>query len=84
MDRLVAVHANDSRVPLGANVDRHANIGEGHIGSDAFAVMLNDPRLREVPWILEVPGTGKGPDLDNINRLRSLAHLTPAVAHPTA
>lgn len=79
LEKLVAVHANDSRAPLGANVDRHANIGEGHIGNDAFGVMLNDPRLRNLPWILEVPGEGQGPDLDNINRLRSLAHLDAAV-----
>jgi deoxyribonuclease-4 len=80
IDRLIAIHANDSRVACGANVDRHANIGEGHIGNDAFAVLLNDSRLRELPWILEVPGSGQGPDIDNINRLRTLAHLEPVVA----
>lgn len=79
LHRLVAVHANDSRVELGANVDRHANIGDGHIGRDAFAVMLADPRLREVPWILEVPGAGQGPDLEQVNLLRELAGLEPAV-----
>jgi deoxyribonuclease IV len=78
MDRLVLVHANDSRAELGANRDRHANIGEGLIGSDAFAAMLADERLRRVPWILEVPGAGDGPDLANVNRLRELAGLEPA------
>jgi deoxyribonuclease-4 len=81
LDRLVAIHANDSRVPLGANADRHANIGEGHLGLEAFSAMLNHPRLRErdLPWILEVPGDGQGPDLVNVNRLRDLAGLPPAV-----
>ena len=78
MDRLVLVHANDSRAELGANRDRHANIGEGVIGEDAFAAMLADERLRRVPWILEVPGEGDGPDLVNVNRLRRLAGLEPA------
>ena len=80
LHRLVAVHANDSRVELGANVDRHANIGDGHIGREAFATMLADPRLGDAPWILEVPGAGQGPDLVQVNLLRELAGRPPAVA----
>jgi deoxyribonuclease IV len=79
-DRLVLVHANDSREDLGANRDRHANIGEGLIGEAGFGLLLEDPRLRRVPWVLEVPGAGEGPDLENVNRLRDLAGLEPAVA----
>jgi deoxyribonuclease-4 len=75
LHRLAVVHANDSRVPLGGNADRHANIGEGHMGAEAFARLLADPRLRRVPWILEVPGSGQGPDLEQVNRLRTLAGL---------
>lgn len=82
-DRLVLVHANDFREELGANRDRHANIGEGCIGTAGFARLLDDPRLRAVPWILEVPGAGQGPDRENINRLRELAGMAPApVAEP--
>ncbi|TMC47575.1 MAG: deoxyribonuclease IV [Chloroflexi bacterium] len=84
LDRLVAVHANDSRVALGANVDRHANIGDGHIGREAFGRMLTDSRLRDLPWILEVPGAGQGPDLEQVNLLRELAGLEPAVAAEVA
>ena len=80
IDRLVLVHANDSREELGANRDRHANIGEGLIGAAGFGMLLEDPRLRGVPWVLEVPGEGQGPDLANVNRLRELAGLAPAVA----
>ncbi|MDB5063618.1 MAG: deoxyribonuclease, partial [Chloroflexi bacterium] len=79
-DRLRLVHANDSRVELGANRDRHANIGEGFIGTAGFGLMLGDPRLGSVPWVLEVPGDGQGPDLANVNRLRELAGRAPAVA----
>jgi deoxyribonuclease IV len=73
-DRLDAIHANDSKTPLGARVDRHENIGLGHIGEEAFARMLNHPRLRDLPWILEVPGLEKkGPDAANIQLLHLLA-----------
>ncbi|HEX3604440.1 MAG TPA: TIM barrel protein, partial [Candidatus Dormibacteraeota bacterium] len=78
-DRLALVRANDSVVELGAARDRHANIGEGCIGAAGFARLLEHPRLRAVPWILEVPGDGQGPDLKQVNRLRELAGL-PTVA----
>jgi deoxyribonuclease-4 len=71
---LFAVHANDSKNPLGARKDRHENIGQGHIGEDAFRRMLQHPRLRHLPWILEVPGfENKGPDQKNIQLLHQLA-----------
>ena len=79
-ERLELVHANDSRTPLGSHADRHANIGEGHIGLEGFSLLLADERLRTVPWLLEVPGTDRqGPDLANINRLRACAGLPPRV-----
>lgn len=79
LDRLTLVHANDSRAEFQSNVDRHANIGDGHIGTEAFGMLLNDERLRNLPWVLEVPGDSKqGPDLPNVNRLRALAGLQPA------
>jgi deoxyribonuclease-4 len=85
-DRLALVHANDSRRPLGSNVDRHANIGEGEIGVEAFRLLLADERVRGVPWILEVPGTaGSGPDLASINLLRECAGMAALdVADPVA
>src|SRR6266542_1706445 len=55
-ERVVAVHANDSKVPLGSHKDRHENIGQGMIGEAAFARMLTHPALRHLPWIMEVPG----------------------------
>jgi deoxyribonuclease-4 len=74
LDRLVAIHANDSVYPLGSHRDRHANIGEGHIGDAGFAALLAQPALRDLPWVLEVPGVDRaGPNLENIIRLRNLA-----------
>ncbi|MHB0868753.1 MAG: deoxyribonuclease IV [Chloroflexota bacterium] len=76
---LRAFHINDSKTPLGSNVDRHENIGYGLIGEEAFARIMRHPALREVPFILEVPGmTNEGPDKPNIDTLRRLAGLADA------
>ena len=73
-ERLIAIHANDSKTPLGARKDRHENIGQGCIGEEGFRLMLQNENLRRVPWILEVPGLAqKGPDRANIDILRRLA-----------
>jgi len=55
LDRLRAIHLNDSLNPRGARKDRHACIGEGHIGLDAFARIVNHPRLKDLPFYLETP-----------------------------
>ncbi|MDD6278281.1 MAG: deoxyribonuclease IV [Oscillospiraceae bacterium] len=55
LDRLKAVHLNDSMNPLGAHKDRHAKIGEGHIGADALIRVINHPVLKKLPFILETP-----------------------------
>jgi len=71
---LLAIHANDSKTPLGARRDRHENIGEGQIGSAGFRRMLRHQQLKTYPWILEVPGfDNKGPDKANIDILHRLA-----------
>lgn len=74
LDRLQLIHANDSKVGLNSYVDRHANIGYGQIGAEAFARMLAHPALRELAWTLEVPGMDdKGPDKPNLDELKRLA-----------
>lgn len=74
LDRLVMVHLNDSKAPLGSNRDRHENIGEGEIGREGFRLIMQHPAFRDVPGILEVPGfDGAGPDRENIAILRELA-----------
>jgi deoxyribonuclease-4 len=55
LDRLRAVHLNDSRNGLGSHKDRHEKIGEGNIGMDAFAQIINHPALRNLPFYLETP-----------------------------
>jgi len=73
LERLVAVHANDSKIALGGGVDRHANIGEGEIGRDGFVNILSHPSFAEIPFLLEVPGIeDHGPDKENVEILKSL------------
>ena len=55
LDRLRAVHLNDSLNPRGSRKDRHARIGHGHIGLEAINRIINDPRLRNLPFLLETP-----------------------------
>ena len=55
LKRLKAIHLNDSQNPLGAHKDRHARIGEGHIGAEALVRVVNHPALRALPFELETP-----------------------------
>lgn len=55
LDRLRALHLNDSKNPRGSHKDRHERIGEGCIGAEAFRAVVTDPRLRDLPMILETP-----------------------------
>ncbi len=72
LDRLRALHVNDARDGLGANRDRHANMGEGELG-DALSVFLGAPRVQGLPAVLEVPGPdGHGPDAEEMRKLRAL------------
>ena len=73
LDHVHVIHANDSKFPLGSHVDRHANIGEGHIGREAFRRMLRDPKLRRKPFILETPVDDEGDDRRNMETLRELS-----------
>jgi deoxyribonuclease IV len=54
--KLKAIHLNDAKLGLGSRRDRHAPVGEGHLGLRTFARILNDPRLAGVPMVLETPG----------------------------
>ncbi|HOW68850.1 MAG TPA: deoxyribonuclease IV [Verrucomicrobiota bacterium] len=60
IEQVLAFHLNDSKARLGSRVDRHASIGEGEIGKDAFRHIVNDPRFLKHPGCLETP---KSPDL---------------------
>ena len=60
LDRLKAVHVNDSMNPLGARKDRHALIGQGTIGTEAIVRIIAHPSLRHLPFLLETPTDDKG------------------------
>jgi len=81
VERLKVFHLNDSKRPLGSRVDRHEHIGQGLVGLDAFRRLVNDPRFRGLPMLLETPKTeGRPPtlvavdplDQRNLNVLRGL------------
>jgi deoxyribonuclease-4 len=72
IDRLRALHVNDSKTPLGSNRDRHDNIGEGLMGEE-LGVFLGHPALQGLPAVLETPGPdGHGPDAAQIQRTKEL------------
>ena len=85
LQHLKLIHLNDSKVPFDARVDRHWHIGQGHIGLEAFRRIVNHPRLRDLPFILETPkmtvrppGSGEGragerEDRRNLSTVRTLA-----------
>ena len=64
LNRLKAIHVNDSLNPMGAHKDRHACIGEGRIGLEAIVKFINNPHLKGLPMILETPQ----PDLAGYGR----------------
>jgi deoxyribonuclease-4 len=72
LERLRALHVNDSKAPLGSNRDRHDSIGEGLLG-EQLGVFLGHPRLQGLPAVLEVPGAdGHGPDAAEIRKAKEL------------
>lgn len=60
LDRLKAIHLNDSMNGLGSHKDRHARIGEGEIGLEALVRVINHPATKGVPFILETPNDDEG------------------------
>jgi deoxyribonuclease IV len=80
IDRLQALHLNDSKTALGSNVDRHANLGEGELGEGGIRVFLREPRFNHLPVLIEVPGPdGHGPDRKEIELAK---RLRPKAARP--
>lgn len=73
LERLRALHVNDSKNPLGSHKDRHEKIGEGTLGTSTFEAVVNEPRLAGLPMILETPNELPGYARE-IALLRSLVH----------
>lgn len=74
LEKLQAIHLNDSKKGLGSRIDRHEQIGQGQIGLVGFKLIMNDPRFIDVPKILEIPGDMKK-FRENLDLLKSLIEL---------
>jgi deoxyribonuclease-4 len=73
LDRLAALHLNDSKTARGSRVDRHEHIGKGQIGLEAFRLIMRDRRFRKIPKVLETP---KGKELrEDVENMKTLAAL---------
>ena len=73
LSRLKAFHLNDSKQDLDSHVDRHEHIGKGHLGLEPFRMILNDPRFRGLPMLLEThKSKDMAEDIENLAVLRSL------------
>ena len=73
LKKLMAFHLNDSKLGLGSHRDRHEHIGKGTLGKEAFRMLLNDRRFKDIPMVLETP---KDPEMKldkmNLKVLRAL------------
>lgn len=73
LENVLAVHVNDSKREFGSRIDRHQHIGQGQVGETAFRMVMNDPRLRGIPKILETEKSeDMHEDIENMARLRAL------------
>ncbi|HEV7584404.1 MAG TPA: deoxyribonuclease IV [Solirubrobacteraceae bacterium] len=73
LERLRSLHLNDSQTALGANRDRHANVGAGELGEAGCIAFLSEPAFDDLPCVLETPGEArKGPSLEEVTYAMSL------------
>lgn len=76
MKRLHAIHLNDSKVEFGAHKDRHELIGQGYLGLDGIAGLVNDPRLQDIPFYLETPVEKESQYAEEIAAVKALVQPT--------
>lgn len=73
LEKLEVFHFNDSKDPFDSGRDRHENIGKGTIPIEEFKLIMTHPQLKNIPFIIEVPGfNDQGPDKENIDILKAL------------
>ena len=72
LEHVPIIHTNDSKGALNSHLDRHENIGKGHIGLEGFRRILNHPQLRSKAFVLETPVDNVGDDQINVDTLKSL------------
>jgi deoxyribonuclease-4 len=77
LEHVKVMHANDSKTPIRSHVDRHEHIGRGYIGEDGFRLILNHPKLRTKPFILETPHDSDGDARNNLETLKKLCRRRP-------
>ena len=77
MQRLKAIHLNDSKVEFGAHKDRHELIGQGQLGIPGIAALVNDPRLTNIPFYLETPVNTEKQYADEIQAVKDLIKPAP-------
>jgi deoxyribonuclease-4 len=75
LDRLQALHINDSKMPLGSNRDRHATLGDGELGERGLRVFLSEPRFEGLPALLETGPDAGGPDLEQVRIAKRLRRV---------
>ena len=71
-NKLKIIHLNDSKGPLGSGIDHHEHIGKGYIGLECFRELMQNPRFKKYPMILETPKDDKFGDINNLELLREL------------
>ena len=71
LDRLLAIHLNDSKNPFASHKDRHEKIGQGSLGLETITKVINHPKLRHLPFFLETPNELDG-YAEEISLLRSV------------
>ncbi len=74
INKVHAIHINDSKKEAGSCVDRHEHIGRGKINPQAFKMLMQDKKLADIPKILETPkkdGDDLAPDIKNLETLKS-------------
>ncbi len=75
LKHLRLLHLNDSKTPQGSRVDRHWHIGQGEIGKEGFRLIVNHPKLKHLPAIMETPKDSEDDDKKNMKMVRSLVAI---------
>ncbi len=76
-ENIRVIHANDSKAPLGSHIDRHENIGRGHIGEDGFRALLRHPKFKTLPFVLETPHETDDEARRDLDTLKGLCRRRP-------
>jgi deoxyribonuclease-4 len=83
LEHVPVIHTNDSKGTLNSHLDRHENIGSGHIGLEGFRRILNHPQLRDKAFVLETPVDNPGDEQRNVDALKSLCPKRSTTTSPS-